>query len=101
VQPNFVPFFSASLYDGGCPFCYERALPECSHKEDVPAIKAGGIASQHFYQESWLEQSPEMSAHIIGANREIEGGFYGEVIKDFQQFGHAKLCASQSINIHS
>ena len=70
VKPDLVPGGGAVAQDLFVAPPDGRAGPGRPHEEDVHAVQPGGVRAEHLEQEGRLQQTPQVSPHVVRANRE-------------------------------
>ena len=81
VQTCALPISKRRFQDPG----YIRAGPESTPEKNIPAVKTPRLAPKHLQEKLRAEQPPEVTPHIIGPDREEEGGLDIILFEVFQE----------------
>ena len=87
--PHQVAEFTADL----------AARPRRAGEHDVPTVQAGCTRAPHLPEESRPYESPQVTPHVVGADRKEEGRANAGCVQRFEQPRHAVAGAAPGVHI--
>ncbi|MNN77415.1 hypothetical protein D3C81_1938720 [compost metagenome] len=75
------------------------ARPRGAGEQNVPAVQAGRIGAEHFPEKLRADQTPQMPAHVVGADTEEERCLDLRLVEHFQQARHTFTGAAKGVDV--
>src|SRR5450830_29366 len=102
-----IPGVQADFMPGGLGLAHQvpqvtadrLARPGGAGQQDIPAIQAGSVGTQHLPQELRADQAPQVAPHIVRPDTEEKRRFYPGFIQGLEQPWHAFASATVSVDV--